>query len=633
MINFICKFLFKTSFFLFLILINTGNCFSQNEAIEFIGKTPDSGSKTTKITFEILVSKGDSILGFSRSFDDGYCFYSYDKGRSWDFSDIKYQIAPNDGVRREIMPKQIFVKGNNLIFFTLGKFFISEDFGRTFNRISINKSISINESEIGFDENINAGLFQAVVSENLFVFSSYYENCLYISEDCNEWTKVTIPIIEQDFKICSKGDEFFIATMENIYSSSDKGKNWYKLDFIGLNKKNIDKAGLASMGTIKELSCFQNKLYVNIYSNNIDGSQFIYDLDTKKEIPLNGIRNTYIYKDTLYLLTKKKTINLSENIFEDGDIYYYIDTLHKSRFQVSNLCKLPQKRGCGLWEFEISNDFIIIDKQLTAFQSVGSLNKKTVDLEIKSIPYENISQKERDNYSFIDKCVKECNQKLVSTRNAYQLSASFSPRGYAAKVKEIFYSENDINVFKTTDIQWGHLTDININDLTFQYSCICMDFATGFEPKYFWARSSSGFDFDSKQDPFDIDIDEATCRCINYYKMGTRKGFSIVVRKEQAQKCYEMLKELCSIAKSKSNNAEANILNEFESWEGNNLIKWHTDSRGIKQGSYEVRDRSGKITTLGEYKDNEKVGKWIERGLPFSYGGIGMNCTCQGHHR
>jgi hypothetical protein len=46
-----------------------------------------------------------------------------------------------------------------------------------------------------------------------------------------------------------------------------------------------------------------------------------------------------------------------------------------------------------------------------------------------------------------------------------------------------------------------------------------------------------------------------------------------------------------------------------------------------------VVNREGKIITLGEYKDNEKIGNWLERGKQISYGTIGENCSCQGHHR
>ncbi len=231
-------------------------------------------------------------------------------------------------------------------------------------------------------------------------------------------------------------------------------------------------------------------------------------------------------------------------------------------------------------------------------------------------------------YSILDKCVKECNGMLVSIKNVHQLSASFTSRGYAALTDEKIHSEADMQLHKVVNIKWDHVVNLKISTLTFQYSCICIEFAEGFSPTVFWNRTTN-YSIKSIQDPMDIDPKDLPYD--NYFNDKKKGRFSIVVKKEQANKCIEAINHLISNSKEKNSNLTTELTRN-EKWSGEYLEIWHTDSTGIKQGRYEMRDITGKLISYGDYKDNVKVGKWLINGITNIYGGIGNQCSCSGYH-
>ena len=238
------------------------------------------------------------------------------------------------------------------------------------------------------------------------------------------------------------------------------------------------------------------------------------------------------------------------------------------------------------------------------------------------------SVQEQDCYNFLDKCVKECNGGLVSTSNFHQLYASFNYDGYTALTDEKMHDERDVQIFKTTDIQWQHLINVNINELTFQYSCICIDFANGFPPNSFWKRSTH-----FNKDNFDTsDIKLNKFPYDNLYQNHKQGRFSIVVKKEQAKKCVDMINRLHTLAQSKSSTASSQQLKKQEKFNGEYLHTWYTDSNGIIQGRYEIKDRNGNLISYGDYKDNVKIGKWVEDGKIKMYEEVSNDCWCRGYH-
>ena len=257
--------------------------------------------------------------------------------------------------------------------------------------------------------------------------------------------------------------------------------------------------------------------------------------------------------------------------------------------------------------------------------------KATIFIVLMFLTNANFAQnrEELECYNFLDASVKKCNGTLVSQKNFHQLSASFSSKGYAALTDEKTHSDEDVNIHKTIKIKWEHLTNVNITKMTFQYSCICVQFADGFSPISFWSRNT-GFNKESIIDP--IEVDAINWPYDNYYQNKSRGGFSFVVKTEDASNCVEMIYKLFELSKKKNTNSLPKKLEKHEEWNGGYLSTWYTDEKGIKQGNYELKNSEGKLISYGEYKDNVKVGNWVEYENPKTYKQVKNECICGGYH-
>lgn len=276
-------------------------------------------------------------------------------------------------------------------------------------------------------------------------------------------------------------------------------------------------------------------------------------------------------------------------------------------------------------------------------------------------------------YELLNNSVKDCNGGLVSTRNFHQINASFSPLGYAAlnDDEHLSYQGVDFYLHKTNNIKFQHVISINVNKMTFEYSCICVEFAEGFSPNSYYVgiqkpklvfykigdkvNFSNGtynvgkseiievedgqvVKVESETEYFDpIYLETENRWPIVYYasEQMHQGGFSFVVKSERAQDCIKAITQLVSLAREKNANNQKESLIRHEEYNGNSLYVWFTDSSGIKQGRYEIKDENGVLICYGNYIDNRKVGNWLE--WPGRYKDYGPNgiitneCSCQGY--
>ena len=295
--------------------------------------------------------------------------------------------------------------------------------------------------------------------------------------------------------------------------------------------------------------------------------------------------------------------------------------------------------------------------------SISNVSISTTPLQAKLVD---------DYYKFLDKCVKECNGGLVSTRNFRQIKASFSSLGYAAlnDDEHLPLEAVDFYLHKTTNINWEHVTSININKMTFEYSCICIEFAEGFSPisnyvgiakpnfTYFKIGSNAdmsngsyriggdiikvldGKVIDIKSeteyfDPIELDISNRYPNLYYTKEQRMRGGFSFVIKTERANECLKTLQLLVNSFREMKSNSQVGPLTKHEEFSSDGyLTTKYTDNSGIKQGRFEIKDPTGALYMYGNYKDNRKVGKWHEYGIDRDYGinGIISNeCSCRGY--
>lgn len=263
-----------------------------------------------------------------------------------------------------------------------------------------------------------------------------------------------------------------------------------------------------------------------------------------------------------------------------------------------------------------------------------SLSAYTQELKLESAMNSNEAV---ECFSFLDRCVKECNGMIVSTNNIKQLTASFTNNGYSAVTVEIVDAGGRKKVlYETEDIQWGHLTCVNSADLTFQYSCICIQFAEGFYPSR--KVHKSGASSIEDRDPYaSFKNEEVYSESVEHES----KKFSIIVKKENAAKCVETIRRLYSIGKRNYSSLSPSDLTKNEEWQGYSsaplLYTFYTDKMGVKQGLYEVKDKQGIVMVSGNFRDNVKVGTWITRDEGGSiskivYTGVDDECFCHRYH-
>jgi hypothetical protein len=177
-----------------------------------------------------------------------------------------------------------------------------------------------------------------------------------------------------------------------------------------------------------------------------------------------------------------------------------------------------------------------------------------------------VSPEEKKCIDFIDMCMKECNGGLISKRNFHQLSASFTG----------------------TDI-WA-VRDDGERQGKKEYSSICIAFIDGYGPNVFTELTSNGNSTHGK------DV-----------------TFNIVVKKERAKACRDMIYRLNELAESKLPVPSIKLAKK-EEWVADGLLlaTYFVDENGLKQGRYEGRDRTGKLVMYGSYKDNAKIGQWTD---------------------
>jgi len=327
----------------------TTSIWAQTNVVKFQGTTTKSVDSNKYLRFDLYACKGDSIIGFN---EDGFCYYSYNKGIDWSYSNYRNQLVLDDGINWEILPKKLFFQNNDVIIFKFGKFFVSKNFGKTFSRISTNKSLNANDNEIG---NKEISLFDGYIGAGYYFVQSH--EGFYKSKDCNKWEKLKIPEGVQATELTSFKNELYIATLKNIYKSNDYGNNWEKLDFI-VFKKPVEV--MRSLGGVEEMIAFDNKLYLDQISTS-NAFTYVYDILTETETQIENIRSVFLKEDTLFLLSKAKMEG--NKIVGNGEIFYYENSLIKSNIDLSNLCSIDNdnKYLCGITHFKLTNKYIVLD--------------------------------------------------------------------------------------------------------------------------------------------------------------------------------------------------------------------------------------------------------------------------------
>lgn len=312
----------------------------------FIGKKPKV-DYNENLKFEKLICKGDSIIGFN----EYYYSVSYNQGHDWQSFEYNQTILPYNNIFHEDIDESLFIRGNDLIIFN-SEFLISKDFGRSFKRISKNKKV-----------HEQRGFYKGYMFNDNYIGLSH--EGLYISKDCTNWNKIKTPQGIQITKFTSFNNEMYIATLKNIYKSVDKGISWSKIDGIVFK---YDVETMRNLGGISRFLAFNNKLYIDYNESRnelYDCNSYVYDLKQKTETKLEKIRNVFLKDNILFVLTNSKMDENQRTIIENGKILYYKDSLENSKIDTSKLCKSSLRLHCGISNFYINSDYIIIDGELS----------------------------------------------------------------------------------------------------------------------------------------------------------------------------------------------------------------------------------------------------------------------------
>jgi hypothetical protein len=235
-------------------------------------------------------------------------------------------------------------------------------------------------------------------------------------------------------------------------------------------------------------------------------------------------------------------------------------------------------------------------------------------------------------FEMMDKIVKECNGKKMTSDNHTQFYGSFTSEGYAILTDKIMYDKEDVTLYLYKEIQWDALISVNTRQLNFQYSGVCLKFSQGYYPYFQVCRTKFSYiknkieNITNYQNPIKIKINDFPYKYIqNPYE--SQNGFTLYVRNQDAQKLVELIKRVSLLERSKTNNFQNNLTSK-EKWNGDNLIKWNEDENGNLQGKYEIYNREGKLITYGNYRNNVRDGKWTVDGKPKNYNPINDNCMC-----
>lgn len=348
---------------LFITILNLG---LTAQPLKFTGHRPNK-DYDEYLHFEKLLCKGDSIIGFNRDF---YAI-SFNKGKDWKSFGYKGRILPNDEINREAVPKNLYLKGNDIIIYSWGKFLISRDFGQTFERIGNNKTLDI-PNYVGYNSNAINDLREGYMIDNGYVL--YSDGNYSYSKDCNTWNKFNTPDGIQITKFTSYDKVMYIATLKSIYKSIDNGASWSKIEDIVFK---LDVNVMRSLGGVDEFLAFGDKLYID-YASTSNAFIYVYDLIKKSETKLENIKSYFLKKDILFLLTNDKVENINgrNHIVGNGEIFSFKESLVKSDIDISGLCTADMKDFCGIKNFYINDDYVVIDGR-------ASLSLNNVPIELK----------------------------------------------------------------------------------------------------------------------------------------------------------------------------------------------------------------------------------------------------------
>ena len=364
---------------------------------------------------------------------------------------------------------------------------------------------------------------------------------------------------------------------------------------------------------------FVNRLDIYFEDLTLSYSELVYFRD---EIDKCLIKNS-IFKKNVEIGYDSATIVFEFVKIENVEIIEKIksaifDVLFKEYKSVSSL---PDKLNYGIIELHVSG------KNRQEKININNLSSQLNFTELNKIPVNQLTKEQC--FEILDKMVKDCNGKKMSSKNYIQYKSSFTPEGYAFLTDEKRYSQDDIIFYVYRNIQWETLLSVNTRQLNFQYSCICVDFPNGYYPYHQVARTTlhSNREILNNDNPIKLNEDLFPYEYIeNPYK--SNHGFTIYVKNQDANKFVELIKRISLIEREKNKNMVVK-LNSKEKWGSNgHLIKWNEDSKGNFQGRYEEYDNNGKLLTFGNFRNNVRDGKWVVDGITKVYPLFLNDCMC-----
>lgn len=310
-----------------------------------------------------------------------------------------------------------------------------------------------------------------------------------------------------------------------------------------------------------------------------------------------------------------------EKTTEDKYVWVY------GKFLISTYSKyLEEKYYTGWIASPINIDSTIINKDSESKKIDEKTNSITVDLN--KIPIDKLNKEQC--FLLLDKMVKDCNGKNMTSKNYTQFQGSFTSDGYAILTDYKIHDDRDLTLVVCRNIKWETLYSISTNQLNFQYSCVCLKFPPGYYCYRQIARTTDS-EFSNKilnnKNPITLNEKEFGYRVIqNPYNAGD--NFTINLKNQDVNKFVELIKRVSIIEREKEKNIKQNLIYK-EKWNGNILIKWHEDSDGNQQGRYEEYNDKGNLVTYGNYRNNIKEDKWVINGVEKNFPTfIAESCFC-----
>lgn len=356
---------------------------------------------------------------------------STDYGKSWEThsgNGIFYPSSQNITLRIS----QVEIYNNNIIAIVGGRFFISKDFGKNFQRVNFEKGLEDNgESCLNCKPYSNSSYFSdgkyfslSINSFNLFMEATK----LNWSLDCKKWYSINLP--EEKMKIVKYfivKEKIILLTKEDIYISNDFGKTWNKTNF------NYPGKGVVADEPHIEFSLCTSDFLFLIYRNNID-KNFLLSLKDFKVTPIkrtlsdgSRICDADFYNDTLFFITTNGNKNGKMYYFADSVSEYNLDTknleLENIRFESMNVISNSSNN-----QFHVQKNYFVFNNYFLVQRNNASVNFANTNSQSNNIKNNSVITSETDNQTKKYSIESYCNNNLApSTKLTFKSIRTILP--------------------------------------------------------------------------------------------------------------------------------------------------------------------------------------------------------------